>query len=280
LSTDQTPETPEFPVEKIRSLLFEQFAVIDDLIADLDTDTWFTPSTLPGWTVKDIVAHLIGTESLLAGEETPHVDIDVHALGHVHNEIGALNERWVESMRGTPGTAILERYRQIVARRRDQLSKMTQEWFDTPAQTPAGPATYGRFMRIRVFDCWMHELDIRDALGIPGDEGGPRAELAFAEIVGSLAYVVGKLGKAPDGSRITFELTGPLARTLHVEVHGRAALVPALSGEATSTITLDSGLFARLAGGRVRAFDHLDEITLGGDTTVGRRIVDNLAFTI
>ena len=65
-----------------------------------------------------------------------------------------------------------------------------------------------------------------------------------------------------------------------MEVHGRAALVPALSGEATSTITLDSGLFARLAGGRVRAFDHLDEITLGGDTTVGRRIVDNLAFTI
>jgi hypothetical protein len=126
----------------------------------------------------------------------------------------------------------------------------------------------------------MHELDIRDALGIPGDEGGARAELASAEIGGSLAYVVGKLGKAPDGSRITFDLTGPLARTLHVEVHGRAALVPELSGQATSTITLDSGLFARLTGGRVRAFDHLDEITLDGDAAVGRRIVDNLAFTI
>src|SRR5690606_25687338 len=85
-----TESSPEFPVETIRSLLFEQFAVIDDLLADLDTDSWFTPSTLPGWTVKDIVAHLIGTESLLAGEQTPHVDIDVHALGHVHNEIGAL----------------------------------------------------------------------------------------------------------------------------------------------------------------------------------------------
>ncbi len=48
------------------------------------------------------MAHLIGTESILAGEDTPHVDIDVHALGHVHNEIGALNERWVESLRGTP----------------------------------------------------------------------------------------------------------------------------------------------------------------------------------
>lgn len=275
-----TESSPEFPVETIRSLLFEQFAVIDDLLADLDTDSWFTPSTLPGWTVKDIVAHLIGTESLLAGEQTPHVDIDVHALGHVHNEIGALNERWVESLRGTPGADVLDRYRRIVARRRDQLATMTQEWFDAPAQTPVGPATYGRFMRIRVFDCWMHELDIRDALGLPGDEGGARAELAITEVLGSLAYVVGKLGKAPDGARISFELTGPLARTLHVEVHGRAALVPESSGETTSTIALDSGLFVRLAGGRVRAFDHLDEITLGGDTTVGRRLVDNLAFTI
>ena len=27
------------------------------------------------------------------------------------------------------------------------------------------PGHYGRFMRVRVFDCWMHEQDIRDALG-------------------------------------------------------------------------------------------------------------------
>ena len=31
--------------------------------------------------------------------------------------------------------------------------------------TPAGKDTYGRFMQIRVFDCWLHEQDIRDALG-------------------------------------------------------------------------------------------------------------------
>ncbi|MFZ2527840.1 MAG: maleylpyruvate isomerase family mycothiol-dependent enzyme [Rhodococcus sp. (in: high G+C Gram-positive bacteria)] len=282
MSIDSSSEftTPEFPVAQVRSLLFEQFAVIDDLLTGIDGDIWFTPSTLPGWTVKDIVAHLIGTESILAGEQVPHVDIDVHALGHVRNEIGALNERWVESLRGTPGADVLDRYRRIVARRRDQLATMTQDWFDAPAQTPAGPATYGRFMRIRVFDCWMHELDVRDALGAPGDEGGARAELAITEIVASLAYIVGKLGQAPDGSRITFELTGPLARVLQVEVHGRAALVPELSKPATSTITLDSGLFVRLAGGRVRAFDHLDEITLGGDAVVGRRIVDRLAFTV
>jgi uncharacterized protein (TIGR03083 family) len=277
---ESTDNNVEFPIDTIRSLLLEQFAVIDGLLSGLDGDRWYTPTTLPGWTVKDIVAHLIGTESMLAGIDTPHVALDVHTLGHVRNEIGAFNEHWVESLRGTTGTEVLVRYRDIVAQRRDQLEAMTQADFDQPADTPVGRATYGRFMRIRVFDCWLHELDIRDALGVPGDEGGPRAELASAEIFGAVPFVVGKLGKAPDGARITIELTGPLARTIHLEARGRVTPVPELSDTATSTIAMDSGLFVRLAGGRVHAFDHLGDITLGGDTTVGRRIVDNLAFTI
>ena len=39
---------------------------------------------------------------------------------------------------------------------------MTQADFDAPSWTPAGrDETYGRFMRIRHYDCFMHEHDIR-----------------------------------------------------------------------------------------------------------------------
>ncbi|WP_226436977.1 maleylpyruvate isomerase family mycothiol-dependent enzyme [Rhodococcus yananensis] len=270
----------DFPVDTIRPLLLEQFAVLDDVLAGVDGDRWFTPTALPGWTVKDVVAHLIGTESLLEGIDAPHVDVDVHTLGHVRNEIGAFNELWVEHLRGTPGAAVLTRFRDIVARRRTTLGAMTQDDFDAPADTPVGRATYGRFMRIRVFDCWMHELDLRDALGVPTDEGGPRAELATAEMFGAVPFVVGKLGKAPAGARITLTLTGPLARTIHLEVDGRTRVVDEPSGPATTTISMESGLFVRLAGGRVRAVDRLGDVTFGGDETVGRRIVEHLAFTI
>ena len=40
---------------------------------------------------------------------------------------------------------------------------MSQEEWDAESFTPAGKSTYGRFMQIRVFDCWLHEQDIRDA---------------------------------------------------------------------------------------------------------------------
>lgn len=280
--------TTEFPIGSIRPLMLEQFAALDDLLSSVSGAEWDAPTSLPGWTIKDIASHLIGTESMLAGIDAPSVDRDVRSLPHVRNDIAAFNELWVESLRTSPGPDVLAHYREIVARRTDELNAMSQEDFGQQSNTPVGPAPYGRFMRIRVFDCWLHELDIHDALRDAGrdepawtsSEGGPRAELGSAEVFGAVPFVVGKRGKAPEGARITVELTGPLARTIDIEVSGRAAVVPALSGPATTTVGMDSSLFVRLAGGRVRAEDRLDEITLGGDTVVGRRIVDNLAFTI
>ncbi|QBJ97907.1 maleylpyruvate isomerase family mycothiol-dependent enzyme [Rhodococcus sp. ABRD24] len=271
----------EFPKAPLVDALFAQWDALDDLLATVEGDAWITPSSLPGWTVRDITSHLIGTESFLSGKNPPDTAIDVHALPHVRNEIAALNERWVEGLRAHTGAQILELFRATIAQRREALSAMTQDDFDAPSITPAGPSTYGRFMRIRLFDCWIHEHDIRDALGAPaGDEGGARGELAFGEIAGALGFIVGKLGRAPEGARVTFELSGPLARTMHVAVDGRAAVVPELAGPATSTIAMDSRLFTRLATGRVTAAEHTAEFELGGDVEVGRRIVDNLAYTI
>ena len=65
----------------------------------------------------------------------------------------------------------------------------------------------------------------------------------------SIGFVVGKLGKAPDGSRVVIELTGPLARTIRVVVDGRAALVDEFDGEPTTVIRMDGLQFTRLAAG-------------------------------
>ena len=91
-----------------------------------------------------------------------------------------------------------------------------------PSWTPVGEKTYGRFLEIRVFDFWVHERDITTPLGWPTDDTGPRAEIALAEVEGSLGYIVGKKIGLPDGASIVFHLTGPLERDLSVVVDGRA----------------------------------------------------------
>ncbi|RRR42913.1 hypothetical protein EHH44_15895 [Mycolicibacter terrae] len=149
-----------------------------------------------------------------------------------------------------------------------------------PTATPVGPDSYGRFMRVRIFDCWMHELDIRDGVGLPASDAelaGPAAALALDEMSAAMGRVVGKLGGAPQGSRVALELTGPLARTIRVTVDGRGRVVDDFGGEApTAVIRMDGLAFTRVAGGRAAP----DGVELDGDRDVATRIVQHLNYVI
>jgi uncharacterized protein (TIGR03083 family) len=260
--------------------LFAVWDEIDGVVAGLPDEQWQAQTPLPGWTVHDVTAHLIGTESMMQGVATPDADIDLSTLRHVRNDIGAMNERWVRQFRGSTPTDMLDRFRSTTAKRREQLTEMSDADWNQVTLTPAGPDTYGRFMRVRDFDCWMHLHDIRDALGLAAtDPAGPAARLALDEMTASMGFVVGKLGGAPEGSRVAIVLTGPLARTINVAVEGRARVVDDFGGrEPTTTITVDGLLFTRLAGGRTTV-DH-GAISYGGDQAVGQRIGEHLNYVI
>ncbi|MDH3680380.1 MAG: maleylpyruvate isomerase family mycothiol-dependent enzyme [Acidimicrobiia bacterium] len=265
----------------IVELLRSQFKSLDFLGSSLTPKEWHTPASLPGWVVFDVYAHIIGTESMLEGYELPYTKVDVESLSHVHNEIGAFNETWIESLSHLAPAALLDRFRRVTASRLRTLEAMTQKEFEAETETPTGPAPYWRFMQIRVFDCWMHEQDIREGLGRPGHESGPCARASVDEVVRALGYIIGKKAAAEDGSSVTIELTGPVKRTIHVVVHGRAKVVDELSEPATATIAMSSSLFMRLAGGRASNLSNrLGDIDFSGDLALAERVVKNLAFTI
>ncbi|MBS4727044.1 maleylpyruvate isomerase family mycothiol-dependent enzyme [Mycobacterium sp. SM1] len=276
-----TPRSTQLDKPAVLSGLFAVWEDIDRLLAGLPETRWRAPTALPGWTVHAVVAHLIGSELTLLGHAVPDADIDMAALPHVRNEMGAFNERWVRHLSAESGAHLRARFREVTDDRRRQLIAMSDDDWNAPAQTPAGVDTYGRFMRIRTFDCWMHEHDIRDAVGAPASEDdlrGPGARLALDEIAASMGYVVGKLGGAPDGSRVVFELTGPLARRIHVAVAGRGRVVDDFGGqEPTVTIRLDGLLFTRLVGGRAPSSAGIE---LGGDEDLAARIVEHLNYVI
>ncbi len=153
--------------------LAEVWSRLDELLTGLDEASWSAPTPLPGWDVKAVVAHLIGTEAMLQGEPTPDVEIDPAEFQHVRNDMGRINEAWVASMADLAPVELLTRFREQTARRLGALQDTYQADWDTEGFTPAGIDTYGRFMRIRVFDCWFHEQDIRDAVEPARRRGGP-----------------------------------------------------------------------------------------------------------
>jgi uncharacterized protein (TIGR03083 family) len=278
-------------------LLREQFDAVAAIGAELDDDAWASPTCLPGWTVKDNVSHMLGTEAMLLGERSP--DVDVSHLDHLRNDIAKSNELWVESMRHRSGAEVLARFHDVTERRLAALDAMTQADFDAPSWTPAGPdETYGRFMRIRHYDCFLHEHDIRAALGRPDRAEPEHVRSAVSEPAGALGYIVGRRAKLPAGTTARIHVTGAVDATWLVEVAERAFVVDRLDGEPTVDIELPVMRFLRLTGGRAgkpadaeagsragkpadaEAGSRAGDVVLGGDIAMATRLVDNLAFTI
>lgn len=248
------------------------YASVDELVGGLGADQWTVPSLCPAWTVRGVLGHLGGVEHMLLGEE-PGSMTEAIPFGKVGE--------WLADVDGLDDDAFLARYRAVVAARLAELDTYTDEQLERPSLTPVGSGTYGRFMAIRVFDYWVHEQDMRVPLGIPGHADGPAAEMAIDEIHRSLPYIVGKRIGLEDGMSITFELTGPVRRSMHLVVDGRAGLVDALDA-ADVTLSTDSTTFALLACGRIDPQGAIDDdrVRWSGPDEWGDRVARNLAFTM
>jgi uncharacterized protein (TIGR03083 family) len=255
---------------------------IASLAADLTDDQWGLPTDCPGWSVHDNVAHMIGTERLLLGEQPSAVGAEAP---HVRNDIGKANEAWIATYADFAGSDLLAEFRAVTARRLDALRSLGPDDWDREGFTPEGPGPYRQFMEIRVFDCWYHDQDMREALGRPGYLDGPVADLAIGRIPGkALGYVVGKKAAAPPGTTVVFTIDGrvPIVASVTVPPEGRAVVTPGPLEDPTVSITSDRRTFTRLAGGRWsgnRARTDGD-VRVEGDAELGARVVDNLGFTI
>lgn len=264
--------------EPVVDLLAEVWASTQDLIADFDEDDFATPSPLPGWTVQDCVAHIVGTERSLLGDPPPQVEVS--HLPHVDSGFKEFVEVWIEERRGRPGSEVRAELAEVVPRRLEQLRAMAPEDFDTPGWSPIGEVPYREFMRVRIFDSWMHEQDIRRALGRPGHEQGPVVDSALGNITRALGFVVGKKAGAPDGSSVVFRTTGGNEIQRVVVVDGRAAVVDEAPDDPTVVLTMPFVTFVALAGGRIDADAAAAEgAAIEGDAELGRRVLEQLAFT-
>jgi uncharacterized protein (TIGR03083 family) len=257
---------------------------IAHVCSDLSEAEWDAPTDLPGWSVKDNVAHMIGTERMLLGQH-PSAAPDSGEQPYVKNDIGRANELWVATYRPLKGSEVLEEFEYVTAHRIRALRELTPEEWDKEGFTPEGPGPYRTFMAIRVFDCWYHDQDIREAVQRPGFVEGAVADMSLARIPAKgLGYVVGKKAAAPPNSTIVFDIAGspPIVATVSVPPEGRATVSDAAPDAPTVRLGFDRRTFARLAGGRWTGAEARARgvVEVAGDAELGFRVVDNMAFTI
>ncbi|HUY20813.1 MAG TPA: maleylpyruvate isomerase family mycothiol-dependent enzyme [Acidimicrobiales bacterium] len=272
---------PTRAVEPVVAILDEEWHAISALAQELADVEWDLPSECPGWSVRDVLAHMIGTERWLLGEPEPDPLPDVPDF--VRNDLGASNEAWVAQCRPLPAGAVADEFRAVTARRLDEMRSWPEERFAAVGPSPVGPVPYREFMRVRAMDCWVHEQDMRVATGRPGHCTGPVAQLALGRLASGMPFVVGKQAAAPEGSCVRFELRGPVLGRLDVAVRGgRASIVTAGDDETGAVLELDDEVFWRLACGRVTGAAARDAglVVVHGDADLARRVLDAMAFMV
>ena len=254
---------------------------IATLCADFTPEQWATPTECPGWSVQDQVSHLVGSECRLLGRPAPeHEPADT---SHVRNETGLGNERLVDYRRRFGGAEVLGEFSEIAGERLAVLRGMSEADFAAETDNPLGRGPYSDLLRIRIYDAWVHEQDMRRALGIPGHLSGPVAQHAYGRTEVAMPFVVGRKVRPDDGTTVVFEITGDVGGTIALNMDGgRAHRMDAAPASPTVRLTMDLTAFNALGTGRWTAEPALAEgsVAIAGDRALGERIVAEMNFMI
>ncbi|MEV4559949.1 maleylpyruvate isomerase family mycothiol-dependent enzyme [Kitasatospora sp. NPDC049285] len=254
---------------------------ISELLAPLPTDAWNRATECPGWSVRDVVSHIIGVESELLGDPRP-----IHSLPrdlrHVTSEYARYMELPVDKRRCHTPVEVVSELEYTVIRRSRALRNARHEPADL-VRWPAGPLTrdipYTSLLRLRAFDVWVHEQDLRRALQEPGNQDSPAALVTRDLLIESLPKQVAKEAGAPIGSTVVFNVTGavPFRRTVRVAADGRGVVDQSVVMGPDVVLSTDWPTFVRLCCGRVRPEAALVELT--GDQELAARVLAHLVST-
>ncbi len=268
------------PYEWLIDGIAETWAKTDALLSSISESDFDRPTPCPGWSVRDVVSHLIGFELMLAGVAAPELPDAVPE--HVRNDIGKMNEAFVYERRSRSQSEMVQEFREVTRAALVRLQGLDQAAWDLVGWSPEGPAPYHRFMETRILDSWIHLQDLRDALALPEDDHGTGEEIVVNRFEAALPYIVGKKAQAPEGSRVRINLEGRLGRSIEIEIQDGRARAAEGPGDPILEISTPVALFWRRAAGRIssQAFLQAAETNVQGDRELAQRIADALAIMI
>lgn len=264
---------------RLQQLIETWRTACDDFVAlvrELDETDSRLPTDLDGWSVGDVVAHVAHLESVVAGG--PEETVTVPEAPHLRNEIGYYTEAGVLARRERRLSELLEEIERSVEQRHAELRDHPPTDADAPAgHTPAGASwSIGLLLRNRPFDVWVHEQDVRRAVGRPGGTGSAAAGHALRMLGRGLPMVLGKrVGASPGTSARVHLPEVDLSWTVLVGEDGRAA--PAEVARPTCCLTLETEDFLVLATGRRRPEE--TDPTVDGDRGLARALLAALNVT-
>jgi len=211
---------------------------LQSLLGELSDEQWMAPSRCERWTVRDVVAHLVGVNAFW------HASVRAGLAGTPTRVLGAFDPvttalLMVESMNAMTAADVFAEFTSTNEAFLDCVAELNGSQWSTTAETPAGHVPVRLLAQHALWDCWIHERDIAIPLGIdtPVEADEVTSCLQYAAAIGSTL--------APDAANVSSTMFAVEAHDPAVEFvveigesvsvrNGRAAGdVPVLQGDAT-----------------------------------------------
>jgi uncharacterized protein (TIGR03084 family) len=221
--------------------LAAEYRQLDAVLGSLSPDQWSQPSDAEGWTVSDVVLHLVQTEEVITGPTIGEAKV---FLSSTETTVDDMAADMVDAERGIAPADLLARWRKAAFATPDALRAhppgMRLSW----VRASLSPRTLAT---TRLAEHWAHALDITVPLGIPYPDTARIRHIAWlAHRTLPYAFSIEGLPEAPvfcdltapDGTRWTFgdpeapsRVTGPASDFCRVGARRVAPTQTALTAE-------------------------------------------------
>jgi uncharacterized protein (TIGR03083 family) len=229
------------PVDDQAVVVARQRRRLEALLAELDDEEWRSPSRCDGWSVQDVVAHLVGVNAFW------EASVAVGLAGSPSRVLAAFDPAahpplMIEPMRALGPQEVLDQLVQSDDGFLEALARLDDAGWSTTAESPAGHVEIRYLAQHALWDGWIHERDIALPLGrIPVREPDEIAScLRYAVAIGpALAAshpgtVSGCLGVSATDPAL--ELTVDVGDTIGVRDASPPPGTPCLRGDAVELV--------------------------------------------
>jgi uncharacterized protein (TIGR03083 family) len=282
-----SPLEPLVPIDA-RPLFPGERAALLELLTDLPPEQWTLATVCPGWSVKDVAAHLLADDlgRLSSGRDgyaNPDFaeGLDVATWAGLIAAIDRQNDLWVRAMRRLSPRALVELLR--------FTAEPTVAYFATLDLAEVGrpvdwagpdPAPVWLDLAREYTERWVHQQQIRDAVRRPGLTEREWLHPVLDAFVRALPHTLSEVPAPPD-SRVALEILGEAGG---VWVAERGAAGWSLGrGEATGTwasISLDQDLAWRLFTRGVSPEVAAERVAVTGDPEAICRVLRMVAVLV
>jgi uncharacterized protein (TIGR03083 family) len=252
------------------------------LLKSLSPERWETPTVCPGWSVKDIAAHLFGGDVGILSRKRDNyrpLDESISNWPSLAAFINALNAEWVGAMRRVSPRLLCDLLGETGPAAAAYFGSLDLHAIGEPVSW-AGPQPAPVWLDVarEYTERWHHQQQIRDAVDLPGFKHPRYMKPVLDAFVHALAHTYREVSPG-EGCAVVLEFTGPSAAGWSLlRTRGAWKLFSGIAAKPAARVVMSDDLAWRLFTRGVDPGTAASQTVVEGDRALGLHALNTLSI--